>query len=203
SGSTLLSADAWQHARRPPLRAAFEAAARDERAAAAIEHRAVPLDPEASMTIEGTLRGDAAPTASGVSLAVDVDRVEGAQGSSRPSGGVIVTVVGALAGDHVDDWRAGRRVRMPAQLRRPARYLNPGVPDNERMLALRGSTLVGTVKSGALVEVVARAGWWGEALAASRAFSRRAIADAVGWWSAQWAAMVSAIVIGDRSHLDT
>ena len=43
------------------------------------------------------------------------------------------------------------RVRATANLRRPARYLDPGVPDQERALARRGVSLVGTVKSGALV----------------------------------------------------
>src|SRR5690242_21536204 len=44
-----------------------------------------------------------------------------------------------------------------------SRYLDPGVPDNERALARRGTTLVGSVKSGALVEVTARASPWREA----------------------------------------
>src|SRR5436189_297202 len=39
-------------------------------------------------------------------------------------------------------------------------------------------------------------------LTAARAFSRRAIRDAVGRWSAQSAAIVTAIVIGDRAGLD-
>jgi competence protein ComEC len=76
------------------------------------------------------------------------------------------------------------------------------VPDHERALARRGTTLVGTVKSGALVEVVERGGWFDEAMAAARAFARRAIADGVGRWSAESAAIVAAIVIGDRAGLD-
>ena len=48
-------------------------------------------------------------------------------------------------------------VRAPVLLRRPARYLNDGLPDQERALARRGVTLVGTIKSAALVEVVQRA----------------------------------------------
>src|SRR5262249_40238290 len=77
--------------------------------------------------------------------------------AKRPiGGGVIVTVGGTLAPERMKEWRAGRRVRVPVQLHRAARYLDPGVPDHERALARRGTTLVGTVKSGALVEVVAR-----------------------------------------------
>ena len=49
---------------------------------------------------------------------------------------------------YVDEWRAGRRVRMPVDLHRPSRYLDTGVPDGERALLLRGTTLVGSTKSG-------------------------------------------------------
>jgi competence protein ComEC len=76
------------------------------------------------------------------------------------------------------------------------------VPDQERALARRGTTLVGTVKSAALVDVIARAGWLTEAISAVRAFARRAIAGGVGGWSTQSAAIVAAIVIGDRAGLD-
>ena len=91
---------------------------------------------------------------------------------------------------------------MPVQLRRPSRYLNPDVPDFERALARRGTTLVGSVKSGALVEVLGRAGWIDETAGRVRAYARRAIARTVGPWSAQSAAIVAAIVIGDRAGLD-
>src|SRR6476469_9393033 len=76
------------------------------------------------------------------------------EGSSRATGGLIVTVAGSLATDRVDEWRAGRVVRMPVQLRRPSRYLDPGVSDQERALARLGTRLVGTVKSGALVDLL-------------------------------------------------
>jgi competence protein ComEC len=120
----------------------------------------------------------------------------------RPAGGILVTVTGVLAADRMDAWRAGRHVRLPVQLHRAARYLDPGVPDHERALARRGTTLVGTVKSAALVDITARGSVVDEALSAARAFSRRAIAAAVGRWSAPTAAIVAAIVIGDRAGLD-
>src|SRR5262249_32029183 len=81
------------------------------------------------------------------------------EGRARTSGGIVGTVVGALVAARLDDWRAGRRVRVPVSLHRAARYLDPGVPDHERALARRGTTLVGSVKSGALVEVLARGGF--------------------------------------------
>ncbi len=210
AGGALLAVHAWHDAWRPPLRAAFEDLARAERIRAAADHRTLPEDDEAFAVVEGVLRADAAPGPAGVSLSVDVDRVsapdalasEGRAGLRATSGGVLVTVAGALAAGHVDEWRAGRRVRLPATLHRPARYLDPGVPDGERALARRGITLMGTAKSGALVELLARGSRIDEAIAAVRAFSRRAIVAAVGRWSSRSAAIVAAIVIGDRAGLD-
>ena len=177
TGGALLAADAWQRAWRPSLRVAFEERAREERVHAAAEGRTLPEDDEAFVVVEGTLRSDASPGASGVSLSLAVDGLKGRdrrdgpdgqegkeregfsraekeregkerEGFSRASGGILVTVVGTLAADRMHEWRTGRRVRLPVQLRRPSRYLDPGVPDHERALARRGDTLVGTVKSG-------------------------------------------------------
>ncbi len=144
------------------------------------------------------------------------DRQDGQKGKtdfpsslSRPSspsrpvvGGIVVTVVGTLAFERLDDWREGRRVRFPVVLRRPSRYLDPGVADHERALARRGTTLIGTVKSGGLVEILARGSRLAETMSSARAFARRAIAVSVGRWSARSAAIVTAIVIGDRAGLD-
>ena len=219
AGGGLLAADAWQKAWRPTMRLAFEELARDERARAIAEGRLLPEDDEAFATVTGVLRSDAARTLSGVSLSIDVDAISRpgplgpAQGADdwrepRPPpmravrGGLLVTVVGALGPESIAQWRAGRRIRMPVQLHRPGRYLDPGVPDAERMLARSGTTLVGTVKSGALVEMIRDGPWWSEWAGGVRLFARRAIARSVGRWSPQSAAIVTAIVIGDRAGLD-
>ena len=89
-------------------------------------------------------------------------------------------MAGQLAPSLAGEWRAGRVIRVPSQLHRPSRYLNPGVPDDERALARRGTTLVGSVKSGALVEMLARGSAWAEAAAAARAVARRTITASVG-----------------------
>jgi competence protein ComEC len=210
-GGALLAADAWQRAWRPSLRVAFEEAAKRQRTKAEAAGRRLPEDDEAFAIVEGMLRVDAAQTESGVSLSIAVDRIlgqEGQEGRDRPSlsrpaiGGIVVTVVGTLAAEHLDEWRQGRRLRLPVVLRRPSRYLDPGVPDHERALARRGTILVGTVKSGGLVEVLARGNWVDETMSAARAFARRAIAGSVGRWNARSAAIVNAIVIGDRAGLD-
>ena len=205
SGGTLLASDAWQRERSTTLRQVFDEAAVAERANAQAEHRFMPEDPSALAVVEGVLRADASPGLSGVSLSLDVSRIEPitAPGTTRDvDGGLLVTVAGALSADRLEEWRAGRRVRLPVDLHRPSRYFDVGVPDGERALLLRGSVLVGTTKSGALVEVLSRGSWIDERLAGIRAFARRAIGDSVGRWSARSSAIVTAIVIGDRAGLD-
>ena len=68
----------------------------------------------------------------------------------------MLTVGGTASADRVLEWRAGRTIRAPVTFRRPARYLNDGVPDFERDLAIDGTALFGSIKSGLLVEVDAR-----------------------------------------------
>lgn len=209
-GGSALSADAWQRAWRPPLRILWEAIAHDQRVSDLAAGRAVPEDRDANVLLSGVLRVDASLSAGGaVSLSVDVEWVGSAQrGTSRVGadvnparGGVLLTVLGQLATEQMPEWRAGRRIRTVATLRRPARYLDPGVPDQERALARRGVSLVGSVKSGALVTLVGRGSLVDEWAAGARAFSRRALRRAVEPWSPRAAAIVAAIVIGDRTGL--
>jgi competence protein ComEC len=200
-GGALLGADAWHRAWRPPLRLVFEELAREQRREADARGDPVSEDESVSAVLVGVLRADATLRPYGVSLSLDVRTVSaGAQIPAR--GGVLLTVAGASAADRVGQWRAGRTIRVPAELRRPSRYLNPGVADDERGLARRGTTLVGSAKSGMLVEIVAGGGRLSEAAAEVRAFVRSALATAVGRWSAQSAGIVTAIVIGDRAGLD-
>ena len=126
------------------------------------------------------LIGDAFATDAGASMRVRVERVSAGACLEPAVGGVSLTVLGALAAESLDEWRAGRMIRAMAVLRRPARYLNDGVPDQERMMARRGIALVGTVKSAALVHVVEMGSWIDETAAAIRAGVRRAIDRHVG-----------------------
>jgi competence protein ComEC len=205
AGGEVLASDAWARARSSTLCQAFDDAAAVERTNKLTGQRFVPLDPSAFAVVDAVLRADASPTPNGVSLSLDVTRIApfATPGVTRDvSGGAIVSIGGSLSQTLVDGWRAGRRVRMPVDLHRPSRYLDVDVPDGERALLLRGTMLVGSAKSGALVEVLARGSWIEERLADVRAFSRGAIRDTVGPWSARSAAIVTAIVIGDRAGLD-
>lgn len=154
------------------------------------------------IVIEGRLREDAAPTATGVTLRIEVDRIWIGASPQRTAGGVSLSVGGALHGAHLSGWTAGRRIRAPALLRRPATYLNVGLTDQERMLARRGITLVGSIKSAALVEVQGHASWWEELAAHVRARTRAALERHVKPLGPQSAAIATAILIGDRAGLD-
>ncbi|MCX6544624.1 MAG: DNA internalization-related competence protein ComEC/Rec2 [Acidobacteria bacterium] len=160
-------------------------------------------EPSGVVVVTGRLTEDAAPSASGGSrLAMESMslRVEGR--SWTAGGGVVLNVVGTVEPAAAAAWRRGRVVTVPAQLRRPARYLDPGVPDFELMLARRGTTLVGFAKSGLLVEVIARGTPIEEACAELRARARGVIDRVIGRWSARSAAVARAVILGDRTGLD-
>ena len=152
--------------------------------------------------VSGVLRTDASKGPSGVTLNVLIDRIELNGSMHRTSGGALIGVGGELASDRILQWRAGRRVAFPATLRIPTTYLDPGAGDAERQLAWRGVALVGSVKSDRLVNVTAVGTRFEEAGASARAAVRQAVASTVAPWSARSAAVVSAILIGDRAGLD-
>ncbi len=117
------------------------------------------------------------------------------------SGNVRLTVGGRATLERADDWRAGRVVDLPVTFRRPAQYLNDGVPDFELDLALGGTTLFGSVKSGLLVNVLARGSVLEESAARVRMHVRRSLRQWVAPHDAVSAAIVTAILIGDRTGL--
>ena len=151
--------------------------------------------------IEGRLVADAMPTDDGAVIRVLVSRVWVHEVWEATSGGVSLGVSGELHDGRLAQWRAGRLIRAPALLRRPARYLNAGLSDQERALARRGVSLVGTVKSAALIEIVDRGRWWEELAASLRSRTRHAIDRHVRTRDAQSSAIATAILIGDRAGL--
>jgi competence protein ComEC len=154
------------------------------------------------VVLEGRLREDAAPGENGVALSLQVERWTWGGETKADAGGVRLTVGGTLGLDEVGQWRAGRAIRVPALLREPGRYQDPGVPDGRLALARKGIALVGSVKSGSLVEVRARGSWAAEAGARVRDLARTAVRRHVGRYASQSAAIVIAILIGDRVGLD-
>ena len=193
----ILGAEAQNRALHPPLRQLLD----EHRGGFAIDTIGIERD-DTPLEIEGTLLADAAVTDAGANLRVRVRYIKLDSCPQPVDGAVSLTVAGALIGGVAGEWRAGRTIRTSAVLRRPARYLNHGVPDLELMLARRGIALVGAVKSAAMVQVVARGPWHHELASAIRAAVRSAVARHVGRHAPQSAAVAVAILIGDRGSLD-
>lgn len=152
------------------------------------------------LVVEGRLREDAAPGDFGVSLTINVERVQTPCAWVPARGAARLSVSGALATQQRERWRAGRRIRAAATLRRPSGYRNPGAGDEDLALARRGLSLIGSVKSAALVEVVAQGHALAEAASAAREGTRQAIAATLPDRPIA-AAIVTAILIGDRGGL--
>jgi competence protein ComEC len=187
SAAWAVSIRATADARRPPLRTALAEATGPG---------------SAPVTLVGRLVEDAAVAERGVALSLHVTSAALAGRTSSAAGGVRLTVAGTSGLDAISQWRAGRTVSVPALLRDPGRYRDPGVSDARLGLARKGVAFVGTVKSGTLVDVLARGTWVAEAGAALRAHTRAAVGRHVGSRDPQSAAIVTAILIGDRAGLD-
>jgi len=144
---------------------------------------------------------DAAPRDGFVSLRADLLSMRLHGRWEAVAGGVTISVNGVAAAERVTAWRAGRVIEAPITFRRQARYLNAGVPDFERDQALDGVTLLGTVKSGLLIDVVRHGGYVAEWSADIREHVRRAVRRWIEPYDAISAAIASAVLIGDRTGL--
>jgi competence protein ComEC len=147
------------------------------------------------------LTEDASPRDGFVSLGAEIVGLQ-LRGAWQPaSGRVALSVNGTTVGERVAAWRAGRIIEAPITYRRPTRYLNTGVPDFERDQALAGVTLLGTIKSGLLVEVVRAGGFISEFGGEVRARVRRAVAKWIAPHDSVSGGIASAVLIGDRTGL--
>jgi competence protein ComEC len=150
--------------------------------------------------VEGVIAEDAAVSAGTIRLVLNVTAVSDPSGWRHVSGVVQSTVSGELAARRVAGWTAGRRIRVPITLRRPQTLLNFGGPSIRRQILRRPFSLLGSIKSAALVEI-APGHWWDEAAAAVRRRVRKATAQMVAPRGLEAAAIVNAVLIGDRAGL--
>ena len=110
-------------------------------------------------------------------------------------------VAGQLVGGVIAEWSAGRPIRAPITLQRPSVSLNPGGRSIRWQTLTRRFDLVGNIKSAMLVRV-SRGRAWDESAARVRGDVRWATNRLFGARSPQVAAVVNAILIGDRGGLD-
>jgi competence protein ComEC len=197
AGASVLGADRLHRALHPPLRTML-----DDRVGGFRLGALAGPGLEEPVRIEGTLLEDATPTRAGATLRIAVERVWLGSCPEATAGMVSVAVSGALVAHHMHAWTLGRRLRAPVLLGRPGVHLNVGVPDEERALARRGITLVGAIKSAALVEVVGLAWPWEEWAASMRARVRAVMTRTVAPHDQLSSGVATAILIGDRAGLD-
>jgi len=196
SAGALLAADAREHALHPSLRVELDAVF----GGFLIDT----LGPEADhdpVRLRAVLTEDAAQREGFVSLRARVVEVDLPGGWRCADGGVALTVGGESTAERLREWRAGRTIEAPVSFRRPARYLNDGVPDFERDLALDGTTLFGSVKSALLVEVTEHGSFAEETAADLRAHVRRSVNRWISLHNPIAGAIVTAVLIGDRTGL--
>ena len=190
----LLAAHAREAAIHTPLRNVL-----DERIGHFLIDDLGPENDHDPMPVRARLLEDAALREDYVSLRA---RVVAIGVDARPADGmVILTVSGEAAPMRAAEWRAGRVIDTYATFRRPARYLNDGVVDFERQLAIDGTTLFGSIKSGLLIAVVARGSRVEEWAADVRRHVRTVVLRWISPHGAIGAAIVTAVLIGDRTGL--
>jgi competence protein ComEC len=192
--SVVLTSSALDRARHPVLRQFLE------REFGGFEISS--LGPEADhdpILARAVLIEDASPREGYVSLHVEVTALRLMDAWHPVEGGVIVSVGGAAPRDRVLEWRARRTIEAPMVFRRPARFLNDGVPDFEEAAARDGTALFGSIKSARLVRMVSLAGPIDELAADIRAHVRTALAAWVGPHSPVSEAIAAAVLIGDRT----
>ena len=153
------------------------------------------------MRVRAVLTEDAADAGEFVSLRAEATALVDREAWVPVTGGLVLSVNGAVGRDRLRNWTAGRTIEVPVTFRRPARYLDDGVGDFERDAALGGVTLFGSVKSALLVDVVADGTWLSEHAAHVRGFIRRAVTRWVAPHGEVAGAIVTAVLIGDRAGL--
>ncbi len=194
-GACGLAADAKQKALDTPLRLALDR----EFGGFAIDTPG-PGGRHDPIGVRGVLAEDAARSDDLITLRVHVTQIT-IRGTPQPVDGQVTFSVAGFAATSLSAWTAGRTLQMMATFRRPARYLDEGVPDFERDLALSGTTLFGSVKSGLLVDVIAHGNLVQEAAARVRRHVRRALNQWIAPLDPLSAAIVAAVLIGDRTGL--
>ncbi len=157
---------------------------------------------EAPARVRGRLARDGARNANdGVSLAIAVDHLLVDNEWQPIDGRVQASVSGDPSGRFVDDCAAGRWIEASVLLHESQPLRNPGGADPMWTALRRPADLVGTIKSASLVDIRPGSSI-SEATASIRRYVRRVVSGSITEASGQSAAIVTAILIGDRVGLD-
>ena len=160
-----------------------------------------PPPPHDPIAVRVRLTADASPADDVTTMRARVMKAQLAGQWHAVDGGLLISVGGAAPRRSGIEWIAGRTLEMPVTFRRPARFLNAGVPDFERDLALDGTALFASTKSGLLVDVAQRGSAIEEIAARIRRHVRRSVSRWVGAHDPLSASIVAAVLIGDRTGL--
>ena len=148
------------------------------------------------------VRQDAARTPFGAAMNLAIEQIRHGGTWYRVAGGVRTSVSGSRAAHVFHEWSAGRVLRIHMSLRRPPRYRNSGITDQDLAAARHGTALLGAVKSAGLVHVEERASLPQEMAARIRRDVAARLDASVGRWATQSAAVAVAIAIGSRTSID-
>ena len=196
SAGAIVAADATERALRTPLRAAL-----DGQFGGFEIGTTGPPPRHDPIAVRAVLLEDAARGTDLTTLRASVTSIRLRDQWQDAAGGVMLSVGGVMSHERAGEWRAGRAFETSATFRRPVRYLNEGVPDLERNLALDGTTLFGSVKSGLLLDIEMRGSRVQEIAAHIRQHVRQSVERWMAPHDAVSAAIVTAVLIGDRTGL--
>ena len=196
SAGAIVAADARERALRTPLRAAL-----DRQFGGFAIGTTGPPPRHDPIAVRAVLLEDAARGTDFTTLRAAVTSIRLRNRWQDTAGGATLSVGGAMSHDLTGEWRAGRTIVTSVTFRRPTRYLNAGVPDFEHALALDGTTLFGSVKSGLLVDIETHGSRIEEIAAGIRQHVRQSVERWVAPHDAVSAAIVTAVLIGDRTGL--
>jgi competence protein ComEC len=162
------------------------------------------IDLSVPLRWRGRLREDPMALPWGQRYEIDLEQVE-AQGESIPvSGGLSLNYYsGTRAADPPPDLRAGYRVEVLAKAKPPRNFLDPGAIDIHGILARQHIDLLGSLRSGELLQVIDRPP---QTIAQRFARVRGNLLgrlDSIFAEQPEKAAILRAMLLGDRRFVDT
>jgi predicted membrane metal-binding protein len=161
------------------------------------------VDPGIALRWRGRLREDPLTLPWGQRFEIDLEEVEAAGAAMSTSGGLRVNFYpGARVAEPPVGLRAGDRVEILVKARPPRDYLDPGAFDVQGFLAGEKIDVMGSLRSGELLQLVDRPPPILQRLARARG-SLLARLDSLFVRHPERGAVARAMLLGDRSFVDS